>query len=86
MNSDDTTDDSGWNLVHQTNDKIRIVQNTKVNQHDPDFENADEDYDEDHLEAPRRPILALNVAKNNSCIRQIENSLKGNTRSRPCSS
>ena len=30
MDSDDTTDDSGHNLMHQTNDEIRIGENTKV--------------------------------------------------------
>ena len=50
--------------MHQTNDEIRIVENTKVTQHDPDFENADEGDDEEHLEGPHRPILAVNIAKN----------------------
>ena len=38
MDIDDKTDDSGWNLMHQTNDRIRIGENAKVNQHDPYFE------------------------------------------------
>ena len=37
MHSDDTTDDSSCNLMHQTNDEIRIGENTKVTQHYPDF-------------------------------------------------
>ena len=32
-----TTDDSGRNLMHQTNDEICIGENAKVTQHDPDF-------------------------------------------------
>ena len=30
IDSDDTTDDSGKNLMHQTNDEICIVENTQV--------------------------------------------------------
>ena len=41
MDSYDTMDDSGRNLMHQTNDEICIVENAKVTQHDPDFKNAD---------------------------------------------
>ena len=37
MDIDDTTDDSGQNLMHQTNKKIRIGENAKVTQHDPYF-------------------------------------------------
>ena len=70
MDSDDTTDDRGRNLMHQTNDEICIGENTKVTQHDPDFENAYVGDDEENLEAPHRPILALNVANNNTCIYQ----------------
>ena len=40
MDSDDTTDDRGRNLMHKTNDEICIGENAKVTQHDPDFENA----------------------------------------------
>ena len=40
MDSYDTTDDSGQNLTHQTNDEIRMEENAKVTQHDPDFENG----------------------------------------------
>ena len=86
MDSNDTTDDSGRNLTHQTNDKICIGENAKVIQHDPDFENSDEVDDEEHLEAPHRPILAVNAAKNNDCICRIENVLEGHTRFRRCSS
>ena len=86
MNINDTTDDSCQYLMHQTNDEIRIGENDKVTQHDPDFENADEGDDEDNLEAPRHPIIAVNFAKNNACVRQIENILEGRTRSRPHSS
>ena len=64
MDSDDTTDDSSWNLMFQTIEEIRIGENTKVTQHDPDFENADEGDDEEHIEGPHRPILAINIAKN----------------------
>ena len=58
MDSDDTTDDSGQNLMHKKNDEICIVENAKVTQHDPDFENANVGDDEEHLNAPRLPILA----------------------------
>ena len=68
MNIDDTTDDSDWNLMHQTNDAIRIGENDKVTQYDPYFENADVGDDEEHLEAPHRPILDVNVSKNNARI------------------
>ena len=68
------------------NDEICIRENAKVNQHDRYFENADVGDDEEHLEAPHRPILAVNVAKNNACIRQRKNVLKGHTRSWPRSS
>ena len=37
MDSNDTTDDSGWNLMYQTNDEIHIRENAKVTQYDPDF-------------------------------------------------
>ena len=33
MDSNDTMDDSGQNLMHQTNDKIYIGENAKVTQH-----------------------------------------------------
>ena len=61
MDSDDTTDDSGRNLMHQTNDKICIGENAKVTQHDPQFDNTDEGDYEEHLEAPHLSILDLNV-------------------------
>ena len=83
MDSDDTMDDSGRNLMHQTNEKIHLGENAKVTQHDPDFVNADEGDDEEHLEAPDCPIIAANVAKNNSHICQSENVLEGHTRYRP---
>ena len=41
MDRNDTTNDSGQNLMHQTNDDICIGKNAKVTQHDPYFENAD---------------------------------------------
>ena len=41
MDSVDTPDAIGRNLMHQTNDEIRIGENAKVTQHDPDYENAD---------------------------------------------
>ena len=84
MDSYDTTDDSGRNLTHQTNDKICIEENDKVTQHDPDFENGDVGDDEENLEAPHRPILYVNVTKNNDHIFQSENVLEGRTRSRIC--
>ena len=56
--------------MHQTNDEIRIGENAKVTQHDPYFENYIVGDDEDHLEAPHLPIIAVNVAKNNSHICQ----------------
>ena len=70
MDSDDTTDDSSRNLMHQRNDDIRIGENSKVTQHDPDFVNSDGGGDEEHLEAPNCPIIAANVSKNNSRIFQ----------------
>ena len=82
MDSDDTTDDTVRNLTHQTNDKICIKENAKVTQHDPYFKNADEGDDEEHLEAPHLPILFVNVAKNNDCIRQSKNVFEGHIRSR----
>ena len=85
MDSYDTTDDSGRNLTHQTNDEIRIEQNAKVTQHDPDFENGDVGDDEENLEAPHHPILSVNVTNKNDHIYQSENVLEGRTRSRPCS-
>ena len=57
MDSNDKRDESGQNLMHQTNDKICIGENAKVNQHHPDFENANY---EEHLEAPHFPILEVN--------------------------
>ena len=62
MDSDDTTDDSGRNLMHKKNDEICIEENTKVTQHDPDFKNADVGDVEEHLEAHHIPILDVNVA------------------------
>ena len=37
MDSVDTPDDIGRNLMHRKNDEIRIGENAKVTQHDPDF-------------------------------------------------
>ena len=82
MDSDDKTDDSVQNFMHQTNEKIRIGKNSKFTQHEPEFENAN---DEEQLEAPHRSILATNTVKND-CIRQSKNLLGGHTRSRPHSS
>ena len=42
MDIDDTTDNSGRNFMHKTNDEIRTGENPKVTQHDPDFKNANE--------------------------------------------
>ena len=81
MDSVDTPDDIGQNLMHQTNDQIRIRENSKVTQHDLDFENADVDDDEEHLEAPHRHILAINVAKNIYIILQRQAVLEGHERS-----
>ena len=86
MDSDDTTDDSGRNLMHKQNDAIRIGKNTEVTQHDPDFENENVGDDEEHLEAPHCPILVVNVTSNNDRIRNIANLLEVHTRSRPHSS
>ena len=86
MDSDDTTDDSGWNLMHQTNNEIRIRENAKVTQHYPYFEKFDEGDDEEYIEALHCNILAVNVSNNNAHIRQSKNLLKGHTRSRPRSS
>ena len=79
MDSDDTTDDSGRYLMHQTNDDIRIGENAKVTQHDPYFENFDVVDDEENIESHHHPILAVNVANNNTCICQRENVLEGHT-------
>ena len=70
MDCDNTTDDSGQNLMHQTNEKKCIEENAKVIQHDPYFKNADEGDDEENLESPHSPILAVNVANNNAFIFQ----------------
>ena len=86
MDSNNTTYDSGRNLMHQTNDEICIGENAKVTQHDSDFKNDNVGDYEEHIEAPHFPILDVNVASNNSCIRQRENLLKGHTRSPPQSS
>ena len=86
MDSEDKTDDSGRNLMHQTNDEIRIGENAEITQHDPYFEKANVGDDEENLEAPHRPILDVKSAKNNARIRQIKNVLEGHTRYRPCSS
>ena len=86
MDSDDTPDDSGRNLMHKKNDEIRIGENAKVTQHDPDFENSDVGDDEEHLEAPHRPIIAVNVAKKNARINQSKNVLECHTRYWPRSS
>ena len=86
MDIDDTTDDRGRNLMHQTNDGFCIGENAKVTQHDPDFENSDEGDDEEHLEAYHSTILAVNVANNNACICQSENLIKRHKRSQPRSS
>ena len=72
--------------MHQTNDEICIGENAKVTQHDPKFENVEEGDDEEHLDSPRRPILAVNVVKKIAHICQSENVIEGHTRSRPCSS
>ena len=37
MDSDDTSDDSDWNLMHQISEEIRIGENAKVTQHVPEF-------------------------------------------------
>ena len=58
----------------------------KVTQHGPYFENVDVGDDEEYLEAPNCHILSVHVAKNNARICQIENVLKGSTRSWPRSS
>ena len=70
---------NGRNLMHQTNDEIRIRENAKSTQHDPDFENFDVGDDEENCEATTCPILAVNVANNNACIFQRENVIEGHT-------
>ena len=72
--------------MHKKNDEIRIEENSKVTQHDPDFENADEGYDEDNFEAPRPPIIAVNVANDNAKFCQSKTLLKVYTRYQPRSS
>ena len=86
MDSIDTPDNIGQNFMHQTNDEICIGENSKVTQHYPYFRNADVGDNEDHLEAPHRPILAVNVEKNNAHIFQSKNVLEGHTRFQPRSS
>ena len=86
MDSNDTTDDSGWNLMYQTNVEIHIRENAKVTQHDPYFKTSDVGDDEEHIEAPHQPILAVNVSNKNTHIHQSETLLKVHTRYRPCSS
>ena len=49
MDSDDTTDDSGRNLMHQTNNKTCIGENAKVTQHDTYFKNDNDDSILNHL-------------------------------------
>ena len=49
MDSDGITDDSGRNLMHQTNDKTNIGEIAKITQHDPEFENDNEGDNEEHL-------------------------------------
>ena len=72
--------------MHKTNDEIHIGESAKVTQHDPDSENSDVGDDEEHLEAPHRCIIAVNVAKNNAFICQSKNVLEVHTRSWPRSS
>ena len=81
MDNDDTTYDSSSNLMHLTNEKKGIEENAKGNQHNPDFENADEGDNEEHLVAPHRTIIAVNVTKKNSFICQNKNVLEDHTRS-----
>ena len=86
MDSVDTTDDIGWNLMHQTNDEISIEENSKATQHDPYVKNSDVGDNEENLEAPHYPIISVNVANKDNRICQIKNVLGGYTRSRPHSS
>ena len=79
MDSDDTTDDRRRNFMHQTNDETRNEENAKVTQHYPYLENANVGDDEENTEAPHRPIVAVNVAKNNAFIYQRKNVLEGHT-------
>ena len=44
-------DDNSQNLMHQTNDEIRIRENAKVTQHNQDLKNSNVVNDEDHLQA-----------------------------------
>ena len=77
MDSNNTTDDSGQNLMHQTNDEIRIRENAEVTQHDPDLENNYVGYDEEHIEASHWNILDVKLAMKNARISQRKNLLKG---------
>ena len=70
MDSDDTKNDGGRNLMHQTSDEIRIGENVKVTQHDPYFKNANVGDDAEHLKAPHCPILAINFSQKNARICQ----------------
>ena len=83
MDSDKKTDGSGRNLTHQKNDEICIGENAKVTQHDPEFENADEGDNEEHLESPHIPILDVNFTKNNARICHSESVLKSHTGYQP---
>ena len=83
MYIDDKTDDSGQNLMHQTNDEIHIGENAKVIKHDPEFVNIDEGENEDNLESTHRLILAINVIENNARICNSKNVPKIYTRSQP---
>ena len=86
MDIDDKNDDSGRNLMHRTNDEIRIGENAKVTQHDIGFKDDDEGNNEYHIESTHPPILAVNITKNNAHICHNKNLLKGHKRSQPRSS
>ena len=65
--------------MHKKNDEIRIGENAKSTQHDPDFENFDVGDDEEKIESHHCPIVAVNVAIKNTCICHRENLLEGHT-------
>ena len=46
MDIHDTMYDIGRNLTHNKKDEIRIGENARVTQHDPEFENTHEGNDE----------------------------------------
>ena len=60
MDRNDTTDDSGRNLMYQKIDETRIGEKANVTQHYSCIENSN---NEDHPEASHCSILALDAVK-----------------------